>query len=167
MFKPLELTKLMLVGRRAPLDRTPLSEGMQYEDVTFKSTDGLDIRGWFIPASGDGPRRRSRSCTAGCGTASATSRGRCPSPTSVDFLPAAKALHEAGYGVLLFDLRHHGESAADKAPLTFGPCARRATSWAPSTTCAPARMSTASGSAPSAARWAATPSCTGRRSASR
>ena len=45
MLKPMVLTKLMLVGRRAPLDRTPLTIGLQYEDVVFKSTDGLDIRG--------------------------------------------------------------------------------------------------------------------------
>ena len=30
----------------------------------------------------------------------------------VDFLPATKALHDAGFNVLLFDLRHHGESDA-------------------------------------------------------
>ena len=33
----------------------------------------------------------------------------------VDFLPAAKALHDAGYHVLLFDLRSHGEARRQAA----------------------------------------------------
>ena len=39
----------------------------------------------------------------------------------VDFLPAAKALHDAGISVLLFDLRWHGESEDGKGPMTYGP----------------------------------------------
>ena len=40
---------------------------------------------------------------------------------NVDFLPAAKALHDAGISVLLFDLRWHGESGDGKGPMTYGP----------------------------------------------
>ena len=48
--------------------------------------------------------------------------GRVPfTDRDVDFLPATKALHDAGYHVLLFDLRHHGESGRGRAPLTYGP----------------------------------------------
>ena len=120
MLKPVVLTKLMLVGRRAPLDRTPLTEGMGYEDVVFKSTDGLDIRGWFIPA-GDGPAPAVAFVHGWLWNRLGNVEGQVPVPDkSVDFLPAAKALHEAGYGVLLFDLRHHGESDRSRAPLTFG-----------------------------------------------
>ena len=39
----------------------------------------------------------------------------------VDFLPAVKALHDAGISVLLFDIRWHGESEKGKGPLTYGP----------------------------------------------
>ena len=120
MLKPLTLTKLMLVARRAPLDRTPLSAGMQYEDVAFESSDGLDIRGWFIPAA-DGPAPAIAFVHGWLWNRLGNVEGQVPVPDkSVDFLPAAKALHDAGYGVLLFDLRHHGESARDRAPLTFG-----------------------------------------------
>ena len=38
----------------------------------------------------------------------------------VDFLPPTKALHDAGFNVLLFDLSNHGESGR-RLPLTFGP----------------------------------------------
>ena len=120
MLKPVVLTKLMLVGRRAPLDRTPLTEGMGYEDVVFKATDGLDIRGWFIPA-GDRPAPAVAFVHGWLWNRLGNVEGQVPVPDkSVDFLPAAKALHEAGYGVLLFDLRHHGESDRARAPLTFG-----------------------------------------------
>ena len=122
MLKPVVLTKLMLVGRRAPLDRTPLTAGMQYEDVVFQSSDGLDIHGWWIPAANtNGPAPAIAFVHGWLWNRLGNVAGQVPVPDkSVDFLPAAKALHEAGYGVLLFDLRHHGESARGKAPLTFG-----------------------------------------------
>jgi dienelactone hydrolase len=111
----------MLVARRAPLDRTPLTEGLAYENVTFKSSDGLDIRGWFIPAAGPEPAPAVAFVHGWLWNRLGNVEGQVPVPDkSVDFLPAAKALHEAGYGVLLFDLRHHGESDGGKAPLTFG-----------------------------------------------
>jgi len=115
------LTKLMLVGRRAPLDRTPLTIGLQYEDVVFKSTDGLDIRGWWIPAPGNGRSPAIAFVHGWLWNRLGNVEGQVPVPDkSVDFLPAAKALHDAGYGVLLFDLRHHGESDRAKTPLTYG-----------------------------------------------
>ena len=43
----------------------------------------------------------------------------------VDFLPATRALHDAGYHVLLFDVRHHGKSDRGRKPLTYGPLESR------------------------------------------
>jgi uncharacterized protein len=118
--RPMALTKLMLVGRRAPIDRTPLAVGLQYEDVSFKSTDGLDIRGWFIPAE-ERPAPAIAFVHGWLWNRLGNVEGQVPVPDkSVDFLPAAKALHDAGFGVLLFDLRHHGESQAGRTPLTYG-----------------------------------------------
>src|SRR4051812_50173569 len=51
--KPMVLTKLMLVGRRAPLLTTPASAGLEYEDARFKAADGLDLRGWFLPSGSE------------------------------------------------------------------------------------------------------------------
>jgi len=125
VLKPLVLTKLMLVGRRAPLDRTPLVAGMQYEDVVFKSTDGLDIRGWFIPPE-SGPAPAIAFVHGWLWNRLGNVEGQVPvDDRSVDFLPAAKALHDAGFGVLLFDLRHHGESQRGSKPLTYGPLEAR------------------------------------------
>jgi hypothetical protein len=49
------LTKLMIVGQRQPLLRTPAVVGLDFEEVEFHSTDGVTLRGWFIPHGGDGP----------------------------------------------------------------------------------------------------------------
>ncbi len=43
----------------------------------------------------------------------------------VDFLPVTKALHDAGFHVLLFDLRLHGESGKSRHLVTFGPIEAR------------------------------------------
>ena len=48
----------------------------------------------------------------------------------VDFLPGTKALHDAGYSVLLYDVRKHGESEKGKG-LSASARSRSATSSAP------------------------------------
>ena len=118
-FHPVALTRLMLVGRRAPLGRTPDDP---YEDVAFKSADGLDLRGWFIPRDGEGPGPVVIFVHGWLWNRLGNVAGQVPvDDRDVDFLPAAHALHDAGFSVLLFDVRHHGESAAGSKPLTYGP----------------------------------------------
>ena len=120
-FKPMVLTKLMLVGRRAPVDRTPRSVGLDYEDVSFRATDGVTIRGWFIPREGEGPGPAVLFVHGWLWNRLGNVAGKVPvADKDVDFLPATRALHDAGYHVLLFDLRWHGESGRGKAPLTYG-----------------------------------------------
>lgn len=50
----LELTKLMVVCARLPITRTSAEAGLAFEEVAFKSTDDVDLKGWFIPAAADG-----------------------------------------------------------------------------------------------------------------
>jgi hypothetical protein len=78
-FRPLTMTKLMLRGHRSPVTRTPAETGLPFEDVAFAATDGVGLRGWFVPA---GPR--SSSSTAGCGTGSVYSLLRAPRPSRQD-----------------------------------------------------------------------------------
>jgi hypothetical protein len=40
-------------GRRAPVLRRPGEVGLDFEDVTFPSMDGVALEGWFIPAKSD------------------------------------------------------------------------------------------------------------------
>ena len=105
---------IVLHSRRQPIVRTPQEYGMPYEDVEFKSTDGLTIRGWFIPPpSGKTdkvvilthPMPMNRHGFL------AKNQGFPPMfKTDVDLLKTVRALHQAGYPVLAFDLRNHGES---------------------------------------------------------
>ena len=36
---------------RTPILRTPDEYGLEYEEVTFRAIDGVELRGWFIPAN--------------------------------------------------------------------------------------------------------------------
>jgi uncharacterized protein len=124
-FHPMALTKLMVVGRRAPLNRTPRAVGLDYEDARFEASDGLDLRGWFIPSGASEPGPAVVFIHGWLWNRLGNVGGQVPVPDkSVDFLPATRALHDAGYHVLLFDLRNHGESGRD-IPITFGPVEAR------------------------------------------
>ena len=67
------------------------------KDVHLPTADGLELRGWYVPS-------RNRAAVV-------LAHGL--SQTRVDLLPEARVLKEAGYGVLLFDLRAHGESQGE------------------------------------------------------
>lgn len=114
------LTRLMVWGRVLPPTRTPAEVGLAYEDVRFPSSDGVSLRGWFIPAAGE--RRPVIVFVHGwLWNRTGNVAGRVPfHDVDVDFLPLTRALHDAGYHVLLFDLAGHGDSEA-RPPLTYGP----------------------------------------------
>ena len=125
-FHPIALTRLMLVGRRAPLTRTPADAGLEYEDIAFPAADGLQLRGWFVPRGDVEPGPVVIFVHGWLWNRLGNVAGQVPVPDrDVDFLPAVRALHDAGFGVLLFDVRHHGESAAGRKPLTYGPLEAR------------------------------------------
>jgi pimeloyl-ACP methyl ester carboxylesterase len=118
---PTELTKLMLVGRRAPLNTTPLQAGLHYEEVGFRTSDGVGLRGWFIPRGIDEPGPAVLFSHGWLWNRLGNIGGQVPfGDRTVDFLPAARALHDAGFHVLLFDLRNHGQSGRS-LPITYGP----------------------------------------------
>jgi hypothetical protein len=72
--------------------------GAAHEDVQFETSDGLRLKGWYIPS------RNGAAVISFPGRASSQER--------------AKVLARHGYGVLLFDRRGEGESEGD--PNTFG-----------------------------------------------
>lgn len=119
--KTIALTKLMLWGRRAPLDRSPADVGLEFEAVEFPATDGLTVRGWFIPREDPEPGPAVVFLHGWLWNRLGNKGGQVPvADKDVDFLPATRALHDAGYHVLLIDLRNHGESDGDP-PITYGP----------------------------------------------
>lgn len=83
---------------------TPAAYGLEFEPVAFLSSDGLTLRGWFIPVSDS-------DCAIICCHGYS---GDC----SADFM-YAPLLHGAGYHVLFFDLRGHGASDGSFTSLVY------------------------------------------------
>jgi pimeloyl-ACP methyl ester carboxylesterase len=82
---------------------TPAEYGLEFEELTFKAADGLQLQGCWIPASAS---ERAVIILHGHGG-------------SLDWdLQRAPALHAAGFNVFLFDFRAHGRSQGNLA--TFG-----------------------------------------------
>jgi alpha-beta hydrolase superfamily lysophospholipase len=93
-----------LFTREMPNPQTEL--GLPYEDVVFPTTEGLMLRGWFIPAENpDAPAIL---------YAPATSHDQRSG------LSLVSAFHEAGYHVLLFSYRGHAYSDGDRGKFTYG-----------------------------------------------
>lgn len=104
---------------RTPILRRPDEYGMAYEDVFFPSMDGVPLEGWFIPAA-DSTR------LVICNHFMPGNRYGYPGHLEpwknfggfeVNFLPQYKALHDAGYNVLAYDLRNHGRSGSGNGGL--------------------------------------------------
>lgn len=98
---PLSLSYVFTHAARAGVPRAQL--GAAYEQVTFKTSDGLTLKGWYVPSRN--------------GAAVIAAPGRAGSQR-----PARLLVHH-GFGVLLFDRRGEGESDGD--PNAFGWSAAR------------------------------------------
>jgi pimeloyl-ACP methyl ester carboxylesterase len=103
-------------GERAPILETPKDYGMEFDDITFTAADGIKLAAWFIPARGSDK-------LIICNHPATLNRYGFPGhmepwsnfqDVEVKFGKVYKALHDAGYNVLTYDLRGHGES--DAAP---------------------------------------------------
>ncbi len=93
---------------------TPGTFGLAYMDVRFPArSDHLEIAGWYIPRNDStkamilihGRNHNKQDAVSG------------------KFVAAAAALHQAGYAVLMIDLRGHGDSQGDR--YSFGVYERR------------------------------------------
>ena len=95
------MTAIAAEYRDKPLEPKPSEFGLAYQDVSFPArNDGLEIAGWYIPKEGSRSAiimvhgRHENRATAMEGT----------------FPQFAAALHEAGFAVLMIDVRGHGKS---------------------------------------------------------
>ena len=83
---------------------TPASFELPSEDVSLRTDDGVDIKGWWVSAAGEP-----------VGTivmVHGLNRSR------IEMVKKTPFVHERGWNALLVDLRHHGESGGDST--TFG-----------------------------------------------
>ncbi|MEM9592244.1 MAG: alpha/beta fold hydrolase [Pseudomonadota bacterium] len=115
-----QIAKGVSYAFRTPILRRPSDFGLAYEDVFFPAMDGVMLDGWFIPAE------RSDKIVI-CNHFIGANRYGYPGHLApwtgqgdfeVNFIPAYKALHEAGYTVLAYDLRGHGHSADGAGSIT-------------------------------------------------
>jgi pimeloyl-ACP methyl ester carboxylesterase len=91
-----------------PVRQRPETVGLAGERVMVPGAGGLPLACWWIPAAGP---------------ADAVVIGHGIRRDSGSVMALAKRLHDAGYHVLTFDMRNHGESAQDhllrgQSPLT-------------------------------------------------
>lgn len=98
----MQAARAVVFPARVVDQRTPADVGLPYEPVAFPSTDGVPLRGWFVPG---GPG------------AVVVAHGHASNKGAM--LDYARFLWEqGGYSVLLFDFRAMGES--DGALCTLG-----------------------------------------------
>jgi pimeloyl-ACP methyl ester carboxylesterase len=106
-------SSFILYSNRQPVVRSPKDYGLDFESLEFKSADGLNLKGWFIPGTTEKtvvithpfPFNRHSFLAANQGWLKLFK-------TDVDLLKTAQAVNGAGYSVLMFDFRNHGESGS-------------------------------------------------------
>jgi predicted MFS family arabinose efflux permease/pimeloyl-ACP methyl ester carboxylesterase len=83
---------------------TPAAQGAQFEDVSFTSSDGIKLSGWYLPA-------RTHQLTVVMTHGFFRSR--------YEPLERGVRLWREGYGVLLYDLRRHGKSTGEFSSIGY------------------------------------------------
>ncbi|MGB8253742.1 MAG: alpha/beta fold hydrolase [Anaerolineaceae bacterium] len=87
-------------------NRAPAALSLNYESVSFQTSDGITLRGWFFPS--DTPQ--SPAILYAPSTANDQRSG----------LSLVKPFHKAGYSVLLFSYRGYGQSDGDPLGFSYG-----------------------------------------------
>ncbi len=85
--------------------KAPISYGLESRWADFRSTDGISLKGWYVPSAG--PARGTILYCHGLNR------------SKVEMLPRAQYGHSIGYNGLLFDIRHHGQSGGDLTTLGY------------------------------------------------
>jgi pimeloyl-ACP methyl ester carboxylesterase len=107
-----QLARFNSVGMRVPIVRKPSDYDMSFEELTIPSYDNVPLKAWYIPYSNSNK-------LIICNHPAPMNRYGFPghmdeyssiSNFEVNFMPEYKALHEAGYNILTYDLRNMGES---------------------------------------------------------
>lgn len=109
------VSSIILYPHRQPITRSPKEYGMEYEDIAFKSTDGVTISGWYIPGQSKKVIILTHAMPFNRHGFSVKNQGPIKMfKTEVDLLTTAQVLNKEGYSVLMFDFRNHGQSGRGK-----------------------------------------------------
>ncbi len=119
------ISDLMIKPGKSPVFETPDKFGLKYEDVAFKANDGVTLSGWLVKGGTDKVIIQSHFGVQ-CSRCGYTQEGKGMMKNAlwtsdIHFLNQAKYLVEAGYSVLMYDLRNHGNSGEGTTPwVTWG-----------------------------------------------
>ena len=119
------ISNMMIKPGKAPVFETPDQYGLDYEDVEFKTKDGITLSGWIVKGGTDKVIIQSHFGVQ-CSRAGFTIEGKGMMEKmlwsdDIHFLNQAKYLVEAGYSVLMYDLRNHGNSTESNSEwITWG-----------------------------------------------
>ena len=108
-------SQLIIAPKRFISPYNPADFGLKYENITLTTEDGIELKAWFIPVSEVRPQEVRPQEVRPQGDE------RCDlEPTIIichgygadkgDCIDIAQFLHPAGYNVLMFDFRGHGQS---------------------------------------------------------
>jgi pimeloyl-ACP methyl ester carboxylesterase len=117
--------KRIISPPRLALWANPGDLGLAYDDVQFPAQDGVRIAGWFIPGPAESMRHGATIVLIHgwpwnrLGETADDLFANLTGEKPVDLLRLAYSLHQAGFNVLMYDMRNHGESAA-APPVAFG-----------------------------------------------
>lgn len=107
---------------RSPTLHWPDEYGLEYENVTFPSLDGVPLDAWFIPYKGSDkivvcnhPIWFNRYGLASHLEPWKQIGDAGGNDFEVNFMPDYKHLHDAGYNVLTYDMRNFGHSGIGNA----------------------------------------------------
>lgn len=113
------LANSLLYPNRQPLVKNPSDYGMRYSNIEFYSPDSILLKGWLIHGNSDKlilfthPMNFTR-----YGYSIKHQKPFKITKVEVEFLNVVKQLNNAGYTVLMFDFRNHGESDSGKNGIT-------------------------------------------------
>lgn len=115
-----QLAKGVSYSFRTPILRRPSDYGLEFEEVFFPAMDGVMLEGWYIPSKGS---KKLVICNHFIGANRYGYPGHLEPWTGsggfeVNFIETYKALVDAGYNVLAYDLRGHGRSANGAGDIT-------------------------------------------------
>lgn len=101
---------------QSPVFDDPRNYDLNFEDVTFKAQDNVELSGWLIKGSKDKVIIQSHfgvQCSRSGYRPSGMMKGY---DKDIEFLRQAKYLNDAGYTVLMYDFRNHGNSGEGSLP---------------------------------------------------
>ncbi len=120
------VSNMMIKPGKSPVFETPEKYGLEYEDVTFKTSDGVELSGWLVKSNNNDKVIIQSHFGVQCSRSGFTQDGKGMMKNTlwtddIHFLEQTEYLTDAGYSVLMFDLRNHGNSGEGTTPwVTWG-----------------------------------------------